>query len=524
LVDRAESASALGQLRTLTTTLASRFGLAGLAGLTFGGARDLYTALGYKTELTPRDYRARYKRNSLAKRVVEAAPKDTWRAGGELIEDDDPDTVTAFEAAWNALALRLQIWSVFARADILAGLGQYSIILIGAPGDFKDPLPPRLRPEAIAYLTPFSEEDASIGDLVTDTQNPRFGQPANYKISRIGGTLFGRSTLVDASRVLHIADGLLSDKVYGQPRLEGVWNDFDNLEKVVGGGSEAYWLRVHQGMHFDLDKDVTVDPAQKDALKEATDDFANGFKRSLATRGMKVEMFGSDVSPFAAQVDSIITLIAGGSGIPKRILVGTERGELASTQDRTNWNDRITDRRNDFAGPQVVRPFVDLLIRVGALPKPTKYEIRWPEIQFLNETEQAAVAVQWSSLNSRGTVVTADEIRDRILGLPPLATVQPVEPAAVPDEVPPAPGTPAASQLAAGRRKSDPRVRDAVHAAVAASHSAIDETRLAAALASGNTAELDAILREATAAAEQALAAQLPGAALDAIVAGGGEA
>ena len=89
----------IAQIRALASDLASRAGLASLAGLTFGGARDLYQALGYQRKLLPQDYRDRYKRNGIAARVVEAFPKATWRGGAELIEDEDPTETTDFEPA-----------------------------------------------------------------------------------------------------------------------------------------------------------------------------------------------------------------------------------------------------------------------------------------------------------------------------------------------------------------------------------------------------------------------------------------
>jgi len=408
--------------------------LASLASITFNGTRDLFEALGYKRTLQAVDFVQRYRRGGLAKRVVEALPKETWRAGAELVENEDPETVTPFEEAWNELEERLHIWSTFLRADIMAGQGRYAVILIGAPGQMETPMPTKLSADKLFYLTPFGEDDAAVTRLEADPENPRFGCPTEYSIKRISGvTSDGKSAdtaqkKVHWTRVLHVADGLCSDRVYGESRLEAVWNYFDDLEKVVGGGSEAFWLRVHQGFHFNLDPDLTLDPATKDDLKAKAEEFANGMRRYIATKGMDVEAFGSDVSNFAAQVDSLVTLIAGTTEIPKRILMGSERGELASTQDRTNWNDRITDRRNSFAGPQVVRPFVKLLQDVGILPTTAEdhYDIRWPEIQFMSEDEQATVAGKWAGLNgpAGGIVVTPAEIRDRILGLPPLTPKQ----------------------------------------------------------------------------------------------------
>jgi hypothetical protein len=254
------------------------------------------------------------------------------------------------------------------------------------------------------------------------------------------------SRRVHWTRAIHIADGLLEDQVNGTPRLEKVWNRLDDLDKVVGGGSEAFWLRVNQGFHWNIDKDVKITPEQVKKLEAEAEEFAHQLRRTMATRGMKLDVKGSDVSTFNNQVMSIISLISGATGIPQRILLGSERGELASTQDKENWNERVAARRGEFGEP-VIRQFVSRLTDRGALPKPEKYDVRWPEIQTLTQEEQAGVAQTWAGLNTSAgdTVVTAAEIRDRVLRLDPLDAEQMDEEAAtatIPPEgaVPAVPG------------------------------------------------------------------------------------
>jgi hypothetical protein len=410
--------------------LLARAKFAARAGITFQGKRDLYEVLGYPRLIHPKDYRDRYERQGIAARVVEALPKATWRGGAELVEDEDPEVETAFEEAWFEIEKRLKVWSAFQRTDILAGVGHYAVLLIGAPGELEQELPKRLRSEDLLYLQPYAEDEASVLTLDDSPESERYGLPVIYQLTRrtVSGTSFAsRVNLVTRrvhySRVLHIADELLDDRVYGQPRLKRIWNNLDDLDKVSGGGAEAFWRRVHQGTVFNLDKDLEIDAADAAKVEEAAEEMVHDLRRVMAVRGMEVTQLGSDVANFSNPVDSILTLIAGATGIPKRILMGSERGELASSQDRENWNQRVTDRRTDFAGPCIVRPFVDKLVGLGALPEPEEYEVRWPEMEALSETEQAVVAGQWAELNekAKGIVVLPAEIRDRVLRLDPLS-------------------------------------------------------------------------------------------------------
>jgi hypothetical protein len=86
----------------------------------------------------------------------------------------------------------------------------------------------------------------------------------------------------------------------------------------------------------------------------------------------------------------------------------------------------VEDRRNDFASPAVVRPFIDRLIQLGTLPEPTDYYVRWPEIKNLNDAQRMLLATGAADLNAKAgeTIVTPSEIRDKILGLEPLSPEQ----------------------------------------------------------------------------------------------------
>lgn len=415
--------------RFLESALLARSTLAQAAGLTFGGARNVSTALGYKTELSASDYWTRYKRNSVAGRVVEAYPRGTWRGFGELIEVEDPKEITPFEEAWDEFNTRLKVWPVFLRLDILAGIGRFGILLIGAPGQPQSPLPETLSAEEIFFLSAFSEKDIVIEKFENDTHNPRYGYPLEYSIKGIDLNNASKPLRVHWSRVIHVADGALDTEVYGLPRLERVWNHLDDLDKVVGAGAEAFWLRAHQGYQFDIDKETRLDPAGEANLQDEVDEFVNGVKRVVRTRGVKLQVLGSDVASFDRNVDAIISLVSSGTGIPQRILMGSERGQLASQQDRVNWAERVQDRRTEFAGPYIVRALVDRLLEHGVFPEPKEYDVRWPQIYDLSDDERADIAAKWSTINQKnkdtgGMVLTPNEIRDRVLGLGPLEKEQ----------------------------------------------------------------------------------------------------
>lgn len=410
--------------------------LAEAAGKTFGGRRDLFKVLGYKRSLLPTDYRSRYRRNEVANRIVKARPLATWR-GAAVIEDEDPTVVTPFEQAFLDFDTRLKFWDKMRRADILSGIGRYAIILIGAPGELDQPLVSVSGPEDIAYLQPYAEEDATIELYEADKASPRFGLPVRYSVKRTGLTspdarnsaMVGRS--VHWTRVLHISDGLLDDNIFGEPRLECVWNRLDDLEKIAGGGAEAFWRRADAGRVFDIDPDMELDPEAEKAFKKQVVEYEHDLRRNLLTRGLKVESLGSDVADFKNQVEALMSLISVGCGIPQRVLMGSEQGKLAAKQDRANWDNQITDRQNDYADACCTRPAIARFIELGALPAPKAdlYDVRFSSLTTMDDEQRAGMAKEWASLNTTAgdMVVTVDEIRERCLDLPPLDDVLPPE-------------------------------------------------------------------------------------------------
>jgi hypothetical protein len=434
--------SAVNSLHTLSSVLVDRYRFMRQAGLSFGGKRDLYEVLGYDREISAAQHRQRFDRGGIAGRVVDALPKATWRNGFELVEDEDPNKNTAFEQTWVDLAERLKIASVLQRADVMASLSTYSVILLGAPGELSDPLP-KGTPDKLLYLTPFSggggpgssrrassggiDSDATIRDYVTDTKDPRFGKPLSYQLRRVDISSPDLQQPVHWTRVIHVpADGILDDEVFGAPAMERVWNLLDDLDKVTGGGAEAFWLRANQGLQLDLDPKTDLSAAGAENLKAEVEEYKHNISRILKTRGITANTLGSDVANFSGPADAILTQIAGAKAIPKRILTGSEMGELASSQDRENWRDQVNGRRSSYADPYIVKELVDRLVEYGYLPKPKRYVVKWSTIETLTENEKSAGASSWASTNATQgkPVFTTSEIRDKWYGMEPLTEEQ----------------------------------------------------------------------------------------------------
>ena len=450
----AEERDKAAEIRALSSILLERYQFARQAGITFGGKRDLYDIFGYTRVLTTADYCDRYARGGLAKKIVDCLPNATWRGEVEVIEDEDPKVSTEFEKAADNLNRQLNAHAYLQRADILSQLGFYSVMLIGAPGDSDlNTELPKGKPGQLLYLQPYAGGggpgvgvggfnrrtgvgsvaafgDATIMSFDLDVNSKRFSQPMYYQLRRMDISSASFTTQVHWSRIIHLADGCLDNDVYGVPSLEAVYNLLDDLDKVTGGGSESYFQKAKAGLHVDIDKTMglpgngpELKSLERDKLKDKLEEYKHELSSLIMTRGTTIKELGGTPSNFGPEADAIITQIAGTKGIPKRVLTGSEMGELASSQDRENFKDIVNGRQSSYAGPYIVRRFYDRLIDYGYLPKPKQYSVKWAHIQTLTEAEKSTGAKDWASTNQvQGAVVfTENQIREHWYQMEPLS-------------------------------------------------------------------------------------------------------
>lgn len=122
-------------------------------------------------------------------------------------------------------------------------------------------------------------------------------------------------------------------------------------------------------------------------------------------------------------------LISGTTGIPARVLLGSERGELASSQDAVNWAQQNMTRQASYAEPTILRAFIDRLISTRVLVTPSEgvdgYSIEWQPLLTEDENEKADRIVKLTNAISTyangaaSAFVPVAEYREQVLGWDP---------------------------------------------------------------------------------------------------------
>lgn len=386
-----------GNVISLYYSLINRAALMSKLGYQYGGDRDLYEALGYITNLTYQNYLAQYERQDIAKAVIDRPVKATWKNGFLVVESDEYKD-TQLEKAFEELDNRLVLKNKFARLDKLTGLGRYGVLLLGlddikSVSDWENPISTG-RKYNLIYVKPLGEINAEITEYVSDTSSERYGQPMYYtvEIENLGNSA-SQNVKVHWSRAIHVVDDNLDSEIEGEPRLKVVFNRLQDLEKIVGASAEMFWRGARPGYQGNIDKDYHLTEEMKDDLQDQVDEFEHNLRRLLLLEGIDLKGLNPQVSDPSHHVDIQIQMISAATGIPKRILTGSELGELASTEDKNRWFELIESRRNDFAAPSIIRPFVDRCIEYRILPKPKeKYFIRWPDLWTMGDKEKAEIA------------------------------------------------------------------------------------------------------------------------------------
>jgi hypothetical protein len=389
--------------------LGDRLTFAGRAGLSYGGKRDIYEALGYPKTLQFIDYYSIFRRQDIAKRIITIKPDVAWRYKPEITEIGSDNNDTAFEVKWQEIATRLNIFHYLHKVDTLARIGEFGVLFLG----FKDVNGPEqevTRATDLLYINCFHQGAVKIERYEEDTKKPRYGLPLMYEITLELEN--GRSIKhkVHYSRIIHVAEGAVEGETIGVPALEDVFNRLMNLELILGGSAEMFWRGGFPGMNFNALDGARIEDADK--LHQMIEEYLHGLKRYTATEGIEAKVLPPAVANPDTHIEKQLDMIACATGIPKRILIGSERGELASSQDERGFLASMEERRTNHVEARIVRPVIDRLIQVQLLPTPTEgYSVTWPPLVVLGEKDKADIAqIRATTLSTYANSLDAQQI------------------------------------------------------------------------------------------------------------------
>jgi hypothetical protein len=381
--------------------------------------RDIDKECGYPVKIDLPLYTMFWERFGLATRVNNVYPEESWKLDPEVYETEDQEE-TEFETAWKKLQSLHNVYHFLQRIDKLSGIGHYGVLLIGIDDGMEDlaqpakgveenylrvlngePIEAKTEDRKVIYLRCFDETLALIAEYEVNPANPRFGQPLSYNLkfvdyrnSALGtGAQLSVDKRVHWTRVLHIADNRTTSEIVGTPRQQDVFDRLYDLKKIYGGSAEMLWKGGFPGYSFEIPPEyVGQIELNKDELRAEMEKFSNSLQRYMALVGVSAKSLAPQVADPASHIDKQLEFICIAKGIPKRVFMGSEQSQLASSQDKKTWNDRLVERQKKYLVPLVIRPFVDRLRSMGCLPPIEEYFVEFPDLNAPSDDDVANTA------------------------------------------------------------------------------------------------------------------------------------
>lgn len=364
-----------------------------------------------------------YQRHSVARAGVNKTVLKTWQDMPALWETEKAGK-TKPEADIAARFAKIGVWRALAEADRRSIVGGYAgVILRLADGkSFDQPVdtvPGGL--DGLVEIVPVWRNQLVVADWIADTASEQYGQPKSFTFTEaaISGTA-GRSFTIHPDRVLiWSSDGTVA----ATSDLEPGYNDLLDMEKVKGAGGEGFWKNAKSAPVLEVDKEAKVaDMARAmgvsedelaDAMNEQVEDWQKGFDKLLMVQGMQAKTLGVTL-PSPEHFHGIPLLsFAASMGIPSKILIGSQSGERASTEDAKEWAQTCNARRENIAKPRI-KSLADRLARFRVLPDKDWF-VGWTDLTEASASEKIDRAAKMASINQTlgsEPAFTAGEIRE----------------------------------------------------------------------------------------------------------------
>lgn len=412
-------------------------------GYFFGAQKHNHAAdFGYPDQVTfPLAFDA-YCRNPLARAAVDKTVGKTWEDNPFLQEHQRDGTEsgdqgeTKVEADIRQRFADLRVWQHLAECDRRSLVGAYSglILRLGDDKQFREPVE-RVRGGLLGLVEviPAWEGQLTVSQWDTNETSPTYGQALmfQYSESAVGQQKQPRQFEIHPDRVvIWSRDGTLN----GRSALEPGYNALLDMEKIRGGGGEGFWKNAKSGLSLEIDKDAKIEnmaaamgvPVTEvvDKIDEQVEGFNAGFDKSLLLQGIKATPMQVTLpSPehfFAVAAQSF----AASWSIPMKVLIGSQTGERASTEDSEEWAKVNMARRTNQAIPSIMG-FVNRLERFGILPVKDWF-LSWTDLTESSMGEKIDRAVKMADVNQKmgaEIVFTGDDIRSAV-GMEPLSDAE----------------------------------------------------------------------------------------------------
>lgn len=409
-----------------------------------GAKHNHYKDFGYPQTVTFNLAFDMYTRNGVARAGVDKTVSKTWESLPYLQEfardgARKSEAETKLEADIRQRFADLRLWQRLAECDRRGMVGAYSGLVLRLADNKRlseavDTVPGGLR--GLVEVIPAWEGQLEVSEWDTNELSPTYGQPTMFRFNEAAvetGKKQPRQVAIHPDRVLIWSrDGTLD----GRSTLEPGYNDLLSLEKVVGAGGEGFWKNAKAAPILEVDATANLESMAKamgvsveelaDKMDEQVGDWQRGFDQLLMLQGMKANGLQINLPSPEHFVAAPLQGFAASMSIPIKILVGSQTGERASTEDAGEWARTNMSRRTNEAVPGIMG-LVQRLERFRIFPE-KDWHLAWTDLTESSLGEKIERANKMADVNQKmkdsGEIVfTHEEIRAAV-DLEPLSDAE----------------------------------------------------------------------------------------------------
>ena len=384
-----------------------------------------YADFGWPTDVTFDLLYSVYTRNSLAKAAVTKTVGKTWATNPLLQEKardaGKPKPETRREALIRQRFDDLRFWQRLAECDRRALVGRYAgAILRIADGErFEQPVGTVSGGlDALVEIIPAWEGQLQPTQWDTNETSETFGQVTMYSFQEaaVGDSKQPRSLTIHPDRVvIWSEDGTIN----GRSPLEAGYNDLMDVEKGRGGGAEGFWknaksapiLEAQEGTSITkMAEAMGVKPTEVvDKMNDQVRDFQSGFDVVLMLQGMTAKPMTVTL-PASPEHYFLVAAqcFAASFSIPLKILVGSQSGERASTEDAGEWALTNMSRRTNIVIPAIMAT-IRRLERFNILPV-RDWHLDWASLTAANDDQKIDRVAKMAEVNSKQVAATSERV------------------------------------------------------------------------------------------------------------------
>lgn len=393
---------------------------------------NFYRDYGYPDTIDFRQLHQMWRRNGIAKAGVTRPVETCWQELPFLQEKEDTHDRTPLELVIDAEFDRLNFWTNLAKADEYSRVGSYAGVIFRFRDGLKFDQPvSRIQNglAGVAEIIPAWQGQLTPAEYYTDELDERYGHVKMYQFTESAIDLstsvsHQRQMLVHPDRV-HIWSR--DSAIYGESVLEAGFNDLITMQKIIGAGGEGFWKNAKSAPILNVDPLQNISMLSKmlgtteeglgDKIDEIVGDYQTGLDKSLLLQGMKIETLQVNLPDPEKFFLVALQSFAASLSIPLKILVGSQSGERASTEDAKEWNKTCMSRRLTYVKPNVMA-IIQRFIQYGILPAREWY-LLWADLTESSTAEKCDIGNKMADINKKmeihgEQVFTGQEIRETL--------------------------------------------------------------------------------------------------------------